>query len=244
MPRRLTWMSVLLALAAAGCSARGDLEMLETELRHQEDLRNEAEQQVASLQQELRVARNENTQLHAQLRNRGQVALVSEQVAVLSRVEEIKFNMLLTSGIDRDGAPGDEALSILIMPVDEAGDLVKLPGRVELELHDLSQPPNQQRIGAWQFDVDDVRERWHKGFLAAGYLFQLDWQQLPVSSELTLHAKLFAPDGRKFNATTQLKVKPPGPGHVAAVSHEARSRPAPAVRTSDNWTDETIPRLR
>lgn len=244
MLRRLTWMSVLLALAAAGCSARGDLEMLETELRHQEDLRIEAEQQVASLRQELQVARSENSQLHAQLRSRGEVSLVSEQVAVLSRVEAIKFNMLLTSGMDRDGAPGDEALSVLIMPVDEAGDLIKLPGDVELELLDLTQPPNQQRIGAWQFDVDEVRERWHKGFLAAGYLFQLDWQNVPQSNELTLHAKLIAPDGRKFDATTQLKVTPPGPGPVAAVSRETRSVRDNAVRTSDNWTDDTIPRLR
>jgi hypothetical protein len=241
---RLTWMSVLLAFAACGCSTRGDLEMLESELRRQEDLRIEAEQQVTSLRQELHVARNENAQLHAQLRNRGDVSLVSEQVAVLSRVEDIKFNMLLTSGLDRDGEPGDEALSVLIMPVDEAGDLIKLPGVVELDLHDLSRPPNQQRIGAWKFGVDDVRERWHKGFLAAGYLFQLDWQNVPVSSELTLHARLIAPDGRRFDATTQLKVTPPGPGRIASVSRALNSDRSDAVRTSDNWTDETIPRLR
>lgn len=237
-------MSVLLALVASGCRARGELEMLETELRRQEDLRVEAEQQVSSLQQELRVARTENSQLHAQLRKRGDLTLVSEQVAVLSRVESIKFNMLLTSGVDRDGQPGDEALSVLVMPVDESGDLIKLPGAVELELLDLSLPPNQQRTGAWKFDVDDVRERWHKGFLAAGYLFQLDWQQAPVSSELTLHAKLTAPDGRAFDVTTQLKVTPPGRSPIAAVSHETRSRPAAPVQTSDNWTDATIPRLR
>ncbi len=42
--------------------------------------------------------------------------VLSEQADVFYRAEAIKFNMLLTSGQDRDGKPGDDALSVMLMP--------------------------------------------------------------------------------------------------------------------------------
>jgi hypothetical protein len=205
--------------------------------------------------------------------------------------------MLLTSGQDRDGQPGDDALSVLLMPVDSQGDLVKLAGEIELELFDMTRATDRQRLGQWKFTIDEVREHWHKGFLSAGYLLQVDWQTPPSSAELTLHARMTIPDGRQFDATTQVKVslagataprvakaareatsvsggstrgvegveRPPKIGRatvrlaasadeddaVASPPRPPRIRPlqgpghaAPPTQTSDNWTEETIPRLR
>jgi hypothetical protein len=175
--------------------------------------------------------------------------------------------------------------------------MIKLAGAVELELFDLSRVAEDQRLGRWEFSAEDVREHWHRGFLSAGYLFQLDWQRVPTSSELTLHARLVAPDNRRFDATTQIKINPPGsaappvaqarqreprpiappdeppllppPVERTAMPERARTanrvpsrrtsrtaqrpeiRPGPssapetpAVDTSDNWTEQTIPYLR
>src|SRR5689334_7459414 len=206
--RRPTWMWVLPALLAfsEGCALRGDVEVLESELRRQEQVQEDLNEQLLASREELRVARSDADSLRAQIAHRGQVSLASEQAEVLYRAEGIKFNMLLTSGINRDGQPGDDAISVLMLPVDQHGDLVKLIGAVEFELHDLSQSGEQQRLGEWHFTVDQVREHWHRGFLSAGYLFNLDWQRSPASSDLTLHARMIAPDGRRFEATTQLKV--------------------------------------
>lgn len=284
-------MLALLALVPIGCAARGNVEMLESELRRQEQTQQELAEELKSARAELRVARTDADNLRAQLSQRGQTSLVSEQADVLYKAEAIRFNTMLTSGANRDGQPGDDGLNILLQPVDAQGDLVKLAGAIELDLLDLNRDGESQRIGRWQFTAEEVRDRWHRGFLSAGYLFQLDWQTVPVSSELTLHARLASPDGRTFSATTQVKVDPAGaPGqHVAAASaadkrrgsgvvHAGHTeRPAPRkpveksipkparklrqkpatrkqpvteeleelpLQTSDNFTEETIPRLR
>ena len=153
--------------------------------------------------------------------------MTAEQADVFFRAESLKFNMLLTSGQDRDGKPGDDALSVLLMPVEAHGDLVKLAGEIEIDLFDMALKPDQQRLGYWKFSIDEVREHWHKGFLSAGYLFRIDWQTSPVSSELTLHARMTVSDGRQFDATTQVKVTPPpaAPSRIAQVSHSEPGRP-------------------
>lgn len=222
-------------MCLAGCASRGSLETVESELRRQELAQEELQLELNRTREDLKVARNESAALRVQLTENRQVALAPEQADVLFRAEAIKFNMLLTSGKDRDGRPGDDGLSVLLLPVDAHGDLVKLAGQVDLELFDMTLPPDHQRLGQWSFPIDQVRDHWHRGFLSAGYLFQVDWQQPPVSPELTLHARMTVPDGRQFHTTTQLKVTPgatPAP-LVAPASYQTpastTSRRVPAV---------------
>lgn len=284
-------MLALLALLPVGCAARGNMEMLESELRRQEQTQQELAEELKSARAELRVARSDADSLRTQLSQRGQTSLVSEQAEVLYKAEAIRFNTMLTSGANRDGQPGDDGINILLQPVDSQGDLVKLAGAIEVDLLDLNRDAKSQRIGRWQFTAEEVREHWHRGFLSAGYLFQLDWQTVPVSNELTLHARLATPDGRTFSTTSQVKIdaagasgthvaetsaadKPHGSGVVHAghteraaprkpagksvpkPARKLRQKPAPRQRpvteeleelplqTSDNFTEETIPRLR
>lgn len=234
-------MSVLVALSIGGCATRPGMEQLENRLRDQEDYAADLEQQLEAVRSELKQARDEADAQRSRLDTAGKSVLVSEQADVLYRAEGIKFNSMLTSGADLDGQPGDEALSVLLMPVDAHGDLIKLVGAIELEVLDLDQPREAQRVGFWSFSPADVREHWHRGFLAGGYLFKLEWQQIPVSSELTLHGRLTAPDGRKFSTTSLIHVKPPSGSAAVAASPEGvpappaddaappPKRPAPAV---------------
>lgn len=219
----------LCALWLGGCASRGNIELLESELRREEQSREELAEQLRQSKEELKIARTDAAALRTQLAERSQVALSPEQADVLYRVEAIKFGTLLTSGQDRDGQPGDDALSVLLTPVDAHGDLVKLAGDVDLELFDMTRPSDGQRLGQWKFPLDEVREHWHKGFLSAGYLFRLDWQTPPVSPELTLHARMTVADGRQFDATTQVKVTPPGrvPPPLVRASHSMSGDPSP-----------------
>ena len=201
--------SVLCSLALAGCAHHGDVDALESELRQQEQSQEELVQQLALARDDLKVARSDSAVLRSQLNQHHQVSLSEEQANVLYRAEAIKFNMLLTSGQNRDAEPGDEGLSVMLIPVDVHGDLVKLAGAVELDLFDMTLEPDQQRLGQWKFTMDEVRTHWHTGFISSGYLFQVDWQKPPVAQELTLHCRLSIPNGRKFDVTSQVKVEPP-----------------------------------
>jgi outer membrane murein-binding lipoprotein Lpp len=216
------------AVGLAGCAHTGNTDALEAELREREEAQEELAAELARARDDLKVAQSDANALRAQLTENRQVAMTAEQADVFFRAEALKFNMLLTSGQDRDGKPGDDALSVLLMPVDAHGDLVKLAGEIEIELFDMALKPDQQRLGYWKFSIDEVREHWHKGFLSAGYLFRIDWQAPPVSSELTLHARMTVSDGRQFDATSQVKVTPPlvPPSRIAQVSHSETARPA------------------
>jgi hypothetical protein len=292
---RQTAAGLFCALSLAACATRGDVDALESQLRQLELAQEDVAAQLVQAREVLKVAQRDSEALRKQLTEHRLVALSPEQADVFYRAEAIRFNMFMTSGQDRDGFPGDEGLSVLLTPVDAHGDLVKLAGDVDLDLFDMTRPTDQQRLGQWKFTLDEVRQRWHKGFLSAGYLFQVDWQTRPVSPELTLHARMTVADGRQFDATTQVKVAPAGrsPPAIARESAAAATSPqspgalpdrnvtpaagrarvrlgnpasdrsgaespqpprirpatgaghaAPPTRTSDRWTEESIPTLR
>lgn len=222
---RLCWAATLLAVA--GCASRGSLETVESQLRQQESMIGDLETELESVRGELNIARADSDALRKQLQDAGKQSLVVEQAQALYRAEGLRFNNLLTTGVDADGQPGDEALSVLLYPVDADGELIKLAGRVELQVLDLSLPHDRQRIGEWSFSADEVRERWHRGFLTAGYLFEVPFPQPPQNSELTLHARLITSDDRRFQATTQLKITPvpAEPGRIAATQQQTANRP-------------------
>jgi len=200
------WIVALVALAATGCSTSRRYELLETQIRQQEDQLAEKDQELKAVRSELQIARQEAEALRTQLAQQGAAPLLPEHAQSLFGAQGVKFNATFTGGVNLDDTPGDDALSVVLMPVDVDGELVKLPGTIELELLDLSLPESQRQIGRWAFPVDEARTYWRRGFLSSGYVFQLPWQRAPVASELTLHGVLTTPDGRRFDTSSQVKV--------------------------------------
>lgn len=243
----LTWTSVLTILVMGGCASRGSLEILETALRQQEDQMARLERQLAETQNERDVALNEATQLRQQLAQAGHSALSPEHIENEFKAVGLRFNTYLTSGIDRDGQPGDEQISVLLYPHDEQGGLVKLNGKLELQALDLTAPKDQQEIGTWTYSPAETKEAWHSGFLAAGFLFEEPWQRPLNGSEITLHAKFTTADGRQFDAIQPLRVKPPEIQPVAGVNPARQQVQAgkppilPAARHRDELPDPVEP---
>lgn len=214
---RLTGMSALFVACLSGCALRGNPELLEARLRQQEDrfLRLESELQTA--RSELAASRGESRHLREILAGQRQETLLPEQADSMFRATGIQFNRLLTGGYDRDKEKGDELLSAVVVPHDADGELVKLPGRIELTAYDLSQNSEQKLIGKWEYGVEECRRLWHSGFLGSGYLIRVPWTQIPQNPRILLHAKLVTPDGRQFDTSEHVEVTPPmaDPGSLA-----------------------------
>ena len=231
MPRHRTWTSPFLWVLALslplGCAGRGNVAMLEDELRQREGMVAELDEQVVTLRRELESTSYELVTLRTQLQSPKGQTLVAEQAATLAKVEKVAFHSLITSGFNADEVPGDDKLSVLLQPLDGDGDLLKLGGSIELDLFDYTLPTDQQRIGHWTFGPDDVRKAWHRGLMASGYLFELPWQTSPASPELVLHGRLTAPDQRQFDTTLQVAVRTPG--SEAALSQKRRKLAEPKV---------------
>ncbi len=276
------YLGVLSLVLIPGCVTSGNVEPLETRLRRQEDRANQLQSNLDEARSQLSAARSEANALRSQLTERGQKTILPEQAAVLFRATGIKFSGLMTGGLDRDGAPGDELLNVVLAPHDSEGDVVKLPGRIQLDVFDLSRPDNDRLIGRWEFTVDESRQHWNRTWFGSGYHFNLPWQQLPESNELLLHARLTTTDGRVFNASTTIHIHPTvatsqpllgESSHTNSTSRDQSVQQAafrripdveeseltedpfllrkpqtqpesPAIRTSDSWTDATIPRYR
>jgi hypothetical protein len=219
--RKSLLATTLLAAFAAGCASTGQLDVLESRLRRQEDANNQLQAQLTESKNQLQAARRETVDLRTQLAEGKKVAH-AEQITALGTVEGISLNKYLTGGLDRDGVPGDEVFSAVVVPADADGNLVKAPGSVVLTVLDLSKPESEQRVGHWEFGPKESEELWHSGFLGSGYVVRVPWQKLPDSPTLLVHARLKTVDGRQFDTSQSIRINPP-----SATAQASTQPPAP-----------------
>ena len=236
--RRLLTAAVA-ACALGGClGARGDIEAVEAQLRQQQDRADKYARELSQVRQELDVARQEADLLRRQMADSGGQALPAEFTDSLFRVQRLQFNSLMSGGRDRDGQPGDDVLVAVLTPVDEHGDLVKLPGTIELEAIDLTRPEAERQIGKWTFDPAQSRQLWKRGLFSAGYQVEVPWQR-PPSKELLLYARLTTADGRQFDATQSVKVKLAEAEPPRRMATPDAVRPVTGGRDPGPWGDDS-----
>lgn len=252
MDGRIVGLWTLGVLGLAGCLAgRGQLDLLQARLREQEQQLSELHAQMQEKERALAQSRRAEDELRRQLALSRDQRLLPEQSDLLVRVAGIRINSMLTAGVDRDQLPGDDALFVQFAPYDEDGELVKLPGEIEIEVLDPALPNDQKVIARWTIPAEKSREHWTRGLFGAGYQFTLPWkEQPPPHSELVLHVRLKPVDGREFTATHVLRITPPVVH--ASETHSARKPPSttappslsadrePIVESS-NWTEATLP---
>lgn len=216
------WLSATLA----GCAAGGDVTLMQQELRDREAIARECHEELKAVQFQLEAAQRENLALRAQLEGAGNEVFTTEYAAAAFAVQDVALHRL-SGGIDTDGYEGDDALLVLLQPLDHEGDLRKSPGRVAIELFDMAREPSGRRIGFWQFDPEETQDHWYSGFLMSGYRFELPWQQgYPRHDELTVHARFETLDGRVLANTRQIRVRLlPGAAGPSSVSTAVESPP-------------------
>ena len=205
----LHWLAPALVwcCCASGC-AGFQTELLESRLRQREDEAMLLRTQAKDLHFQLTASRRENGVLRSQMRDAGVRGMLPEQAAALFSLKEIRLSRLMTGGIDTDGFPGDDTLSLVLEPHDQQGDVLKAPGTITIELLDLSLAQVDRRIGYWTFDLETALKHWQGGLFGTGYHFKLPWQRgYPRHPNLSLHARLLTPDGRAFQVTKQITVR-------------------------------------
>lgn len=238
---RCCLLPLLAALALCGCRTRGNVELLESRLRQQEDAIAEIQSELSRARNEVAAITRQNDSLRTQLAGRGHEVLLPEQADVVFRTASIEVSKLMSGGLDRDGVPGDDILTVLVAPRDGNGELVKVPGDVQIEALDLTFDGQQRHIGQWQFTSAEAAEFWHAGVLGTGYRFQLPWQQPPTSERLLVHARLVTIDGRQFDTTQEIRVTPAEADKIATGARRSTAQVdrAPAMPMHDDAEVET-----
>lgn len=231
-----------------GCVSRGNVDLLEAQLREQESLIQQYQQELRSIGNQLTVTQRENDILRKTMAGTD-LPVREEATHKLAAVVGIRFNTMLTSGQDRDGLPGDERLHAVLYPHDADGEIVKLSGDLELEAFDPSLPEEERSVGKWSFPADQSREIWHAGFLASGFQFDLPWERSPRGNNVVLHARLKTLDGREFKATHTVPLQGvPASAETGdapqLVAPPAEAQPLPTETAADGveWQDRPVPR--
>ncbi len=198
----------MLAVLACGCFSRSGTDLLQARIRDQEVHLADTERQVATTQTELAKARREADGLRTELAKRGSGGTTAEQTEALVRVTKLQIHSLLSGGVNKDEQPGDDAFVAQVAPVDVDGEVVKLPGQIELTLLDPAVAEGQREVGHWNFTVEECRQHWTRGLTGAGYQFTVPLAASPAHDSLVLHAKLTTVDGRSFDASQIVRVSP------------------------------------
>ncbi|MBX3437890.1 MAG: hypothetical protein KF861_10400 [Planctomycetaceae bacterium] len=220
-----SWTARMLPLAAlagvVGCAGTKKIDLLESRLRHQEDMISRYQAQLERAQTELEIARRESASLRTHLAEQPPGTAPRDELDISLRATRIEFSTLMTGGLNLDGEPGDDALSVVLIPEGPDGELVRVSGTVEIEAFDLSHPQGAVRIGYWVFDPNESQRSWHKGVIQSGYQFGLPWRDLPQAEKILLHGRIVALDGRQFDTTHTIRIEPP-PSHVRAAAASSR----------------------
>ena len=193
----------LLSLAGltVGCSNHGQVELLESRLRDQEDQLESLRNEVESQQHETTVAKEEAKMLRAQLAaNKGQSAI--QLTSGVSRVSKISINKSMTGFLDNDDNGVADRLMVLIQPRDERGNIVEVTGALHVKFIHA-----QQTVREWKFTADETLQQWRGNKLGTGIMLELDLDRPPTEDNYEITAQLRTIDDRKFDASRTVKSK-------------------------------------
>jgi len=238
--------------------------LLEARLRLQEQALADAQRERETALKNLQLAEKQADALREQIAAQGQPVPNVEYTAALVRATNIRLNSLLTSGISKDDAPGDDAIVVQFAPYDDDGEIVKLPGQVTITAIDPAAPETDRQVGYWEFTPEECREGWTRGFIGSGYQFTVTLDSPPQHEELLLHIRLTTADNRTFEANQIIRVVPggappiasnptgptitPAGSNISPAGHMEAQKPQisprPQTPHSANWTEATLPQYR
>lgn len=112
-----------------------------------------------------------------------------------------------TRGRPNDTLGGDDALEVMIEPVDADNQVIKAPGRLHIEVLQVSTEGLKTPIGSYDVDPNRLRRTWQSGLFNTGYKLPLGWSLWPGSENLRVSARFMMLDGRVFEADKDIAIR-------------------------------------
>ncbi len=99
----------------------------------------------------------------------------------------------LSGGADYDGKSGDDGITVYLRPRDADGDVVKVPGRITVQLLDNTNLASPRVLGVYVFDdPKKLRRLWHGRFATNHYTLRCPFPpglKLPDDRRITVSAE-------------------------------------------------------
>lgn len=161
---------------------------------------------IGQLQDQVVVLQAENEALRRQLEAvpRGSLDAQSREFHRLQRIRLGAY----TGFYDKDKDGTEEKLIVYVQPVDEAGDVVKASGAVDVQLWDLSADPNRALLGAWHVEPKALHTMWFATLVTINYRLVFDRPpDAPLDRPLTV--KVVFTEGLAGKVFTEQRVVQP-----------------------------------
>ncbi len=201
LPRAVLFLGAVFGpVLVAGCVGQGENKLRDELTRLREENRARNDQLVAQ--------RATIDELNVQLRNaRG---INEEDLKKLYYPKELVIDRL-TGGADYDGQPGDDGVTVYLRPIDQYGDVIKIPGDVTIQLYDLAAAPDRNFLGEYRISVDQLAPLWHGRLMTGHFTIKCPWAKGPPQhDEITVRATFVDYlTKRVVSAQTTCKVKLP-----------------------------------
>ena len=202
-----------------GC--RSNTELIEAELRAKE---RQLEEMRALL--DCRNCQIQALEMDIARLRRQQMQLPSGAAPLCPAVQSLALGRL-TGGVDLDPKrPGDEALQILVEPLDCDGQSVKVPGTLQVQALEITPQGIKVPLSTWQISSRDLRQKWDDPiFGQPAYRITLPWKAWPMTRRLRVVARFITPDEQVFEAEKDVEIELPKP-ELPTVSEVVPPHPA------------------
>ena len=112
-----------------------------------------------------------------------------------------------TGGRDGEASCGDEALQVVVQPLDPDNQPVKVPGSLVIQALEITPAGLKQPLSSWQISDDELHRSWRSGLLSTGYVLVLPWKVWPTNDKVRVVAQFRLADGRLFEADKDVTVR-------------------------------------
>ena len=118
----------------------------------------------------------------------------------------------LSGGADYDAEPGDDGVTVHLRLRDADGDVVKVAGRISVQLLDASTPGSPAAVGLCVFDDPAaLGQLWHGRFGTGHFTLRCPFSDgfVPICRKLTVNVEFVDPvTGRSLTAVKEVAISP------------------------------------
>lgn len=112
-----------------------------------------------------------------------------------------------TRGVNSDGQPGDDGLSLMIQTWDSKGRLVQAPGEISVVVLDRELEGEAARVARWDFSPQQLAEVLQQSSAQDGIYLEMNWPNTPPAhGNLQVFVRYLTEDGRKLEANLPVRV--------------------------------------
>ena len=149
------------------------------------------------------------------------------------QVTHVQIDPLRTGGSNFDDDVGDDGITLVLEPRNEAGEFVPLAGPLSIVVLDygLRREGEAARLGRWELDAQQVERSMINNDLERGVHLRLAWSdRKPTGSKLMVAVRYTTSDGRELEAQRDIFITLPG-------QFSQRWTPRSRTRTPDRNND-------